>query len=53
MGKPIALVVKHNNISVGTRTFNLDTRGAELVPELHILLDDGILRQKGLHRRST
>lgn len=46
-------VVKHNNISVGMRIFKPGTRGEELVPELHILLDDGILSQQGLHCCST
>ena len=26
--------IQHNNLSAGTRTFKLGTRGAELVPEL-------------------
>ena len=29
--------IKHNNLSAGTRTFKIGTRGAELVPELKIV----------------
>ena len=29
--------IKHNNLSLGTRTFKPDTKGAELVPELRIV----------------
>ena len=31
--------IQHNNLSAGTRTFKLGTRGAELVPELKIVSD--------------
>ena len=29
--------IQHNNLSAGTRTFKLGTRGAELVPELNVV----------------
>lgn len=29
--------IRHNNLSAGTRTFKIGTRGAELVPELKIV----------------
>lgn len=29
--------IRHNNLSDGTRTFKIGTRGAELVPELKIV----------------
>ena len=31
--------IQHNNLSAGTRTFKPGTRGAELVPELHVVSD--------------
>lgn len=31
--------IQHNNLSAGTRTFKLGTRGAELVPELNVVSD--------------
>ena len=31
--------MKHNNTSPGTRTFKPDSKGAELVPELHVVSD--------------
>ena len=31
--------IQHNNLSAGTRTFKLGTRGAELVPELKVVSD--------------
>ena len=29
--------IQHNNLSAGTRTFKVGTRGAELVPELKVV----------------
>ena len=31
--------IQHSNLSAGTRTFKPGTRGAELVPELHVVSD--------------
>lgn len=39
--------IKHNNLSAGTRTFKPDTKGAELVPEMHIASDFIFLKTKG------
>ena len=37
-GKEMTIVyIKHNNITVGTRTFKPNTKGAELVPELSVV----------------
>lgn len=33
------IYIQHNNLSAGTRTFKPGTRGAELVPELHVVSD--------------
>ena len=33
------IYIQHNNLSTGTRTFKPGTRGAELVPELHVVSD--------------
>lgn len=40
------IYIKHNNLSAGTRTFKPDTRGAELVPELHIVSDHIFIKTK-------
>ena len=39
--------IKHNNLSVGTRTFKPDTHGAELVPDLKIVSEHVFLKTKG------
>ena len=31
------IYIQHNNLSAGTRTFKVGTRGAELVPELKVV----------------
>ena len=38
--------IKHNNLSLGTRTFKPDTKGAELVPELRIVSDNVFIKTK-------
>ncbi|MBE6889215.1 MAG: cysteine hydrolase [Ruminococcaceae bacterium] len=38
--------IKHINMSAGTRTFKLGTRGAELVPELKIVSDNIFVKTK-------
>ncbi len=39
--------IKHNNLSVGTRTFKPDTRGAELVPDMKIASGNVFVKSKG------
>ena len=39
--------IKHNNLSVGTRTFKPDTHGAELVPDLKIVSEHVFFKTKG------
>ncbi len=39
--------IKHNNLSAGTRTFKPDTRGAELVPDMHVVSDNIFIKSKG------
>ena len=39
--------IKHNNLSVGTRTFKPDTHGAELVPEMKIVSENIFVKSKG------
>ena len=38
--------IKHNNISVGTRTFKPDTKGEQLVPELSVVSDHIFVKTK-------
>ena len=38
--------IKHNNISVGTRTFKPDSKGAELAPELEVVSDNIFIKTK-------
>lgn len=38
--------IKHNNITVGTRTFKPDTKGAELVPELNVVSNNIFVKTK-------
>ena len=38
--------IKHNNITVGTRTFKPSTRGEELVPELKVVSDNIFVKTK-------
>ncbi len=38
--------IKHNNLSLGTRTFKPDTKGAELVPELRIVSNKVFVKTK-------
>lgn len=38
--------VKHNNLSEGTRTFKAGTRGAEFVPELHVVSENVFVKTK-------
>ena len=40
------IYIKHNNLSVGTRTFKPGTKGAELVPELKIVSDHIFVKTK-------
>ena len=40
------IYIKHNNLSAGTRTFQPDTKGAELVPELKIVSDNIFVKTK-------
>ena len=39
--------IRHENLSEGTRTFKPDTRGFELVPELHIVSGNIFTKSKG------
>lgn len=39
--------IKHNNLTVLTRTFKPGTRGAELVPEMKIASDNIFVKSKG------
>lgn len=39
--------IKHYNLSLGTRTFKPNTRGAELVPEMKIVSDNIFEKSKG------
>ncbi len=48
VGHEIPVVyIKHNNLSVGTRTFKPDSRGAELVPEMKIVSENIFTKSKG------
>lgn len=38
--------IKHNNITVGTRTFKPDSKGSELVPELSVVSDHIFVKTK-------
>ena len=38
--------IKHNNITVGTRTFKSGTKGAELVPELSVVSEHIFVKTK-------
>lgn len=38
--------IQHNNLSAGTRTFKVGTRGAELVPELKVVSDNIFTKTK-------
>ena len=38
--------IKHNNLSAGTRTFKPDTKGSQLVPELHVVSDHIFVKTK-------
>lgn len=40
------IYIKHNNLSPGTRTFKLDTKGAELAPELKVVSDHIFVKTK-------
>ncbi|MCL1823191.1 MAG: cysteine hydrolase [Oscillospiraceae bacterium] len=39
--------IKHENLSAGTRTFKLNTRGFELVPDLKIVSENIFVKSKG------
>ena len=39
--------IRHENLSEGTRTFKPGTRGAELVPEMHIVSENIFTKSKG------
>ncbi len=39
--------IKHNNLSVGTRTFKPNTRGAELVPDMKTASNNIFVKSKG------
>lgn len=39
--------IKHNNLTIGTRTFKPDTHGSELVPELNIVSNNIFTKSKG------
>lgn len=48
VGHEIPVVyIKHNNLSVGARTFKPDSRGAELVPEMKIVSENIFTKSKG------
>ena len=48
VGNNIHIVyIKHNNLSVGTRTFKPDTRGAELVSDMKIVSENIFVKSKG------
>ena len=40
--------IRHNNLSAGTRTFKSGTRGAEFVPELKIVSNHILPRQRAM-----
>lgn len=40
------LYIRHENITAGTRTFKPGTKGAELVPELHVVSDHVFVKTK-------
>ena len=40
------IYIKHNNLSLGTRTFKPDTKGAELVPEMKVMSDNIFVKTK-------
>ncbi len=40
------IYIKHNNLTVGTRTFKPNTRGAELVPELKVVSENIFVKSK-------
>ena len=39
--------IRHENLSIGTRTFKPDTRGFELVPEMKIVSENIFTKSKG------
>ena len=39
--------IKHNNLSAGTRTFNPNTRGVELVDDMKIASENIFVKSKG------
>lgn len=45
-GMPV-VYIKHNNLSVGTRTFKPGTPGAELVPEMKVVSENVFTKSKG------
>ena len=40
--------IRHENLSIGTRTFKHGTRGAELAPDLNIVSEHIFTKYKGL-----
>ena len=40
------IYIKHNNLSLGTRTFKPNTKGAELVPEMKVVSDNIFVKTK-------
>ncbi|MDO5846898.1 MAG: isochorismatase family cysteine hydrolase [Methanocorpusculum sp.] len=40
------IYIRHENITAGTRTFKPGTKGAELVPELHVVSDHIFVKTK-------
>ena len=42
-----AVYIRHENLSIGTRTFKPDTRGFELVPEMKIVSENIFTKSKG------
>ena len=39
--------IRHNNLSVGARSFRPGTKGAELVPDMKMVSDNNFLKTKG------
>jgi nicotinamidase-related amidase len=49
LGNDIHVVyIKHNHLSAGTRTFKLDTHGAELGPEIKIVSENIFTKQRAM-----
>jgi len=42
----LVVYIKHNNVTAGTRTFKLGTKGEELVPEMKVVSDNIFVKTK-------